>query len=216
MRPSASNTQTTAPAVINDLTGAGRPATAERRVTVETPIGELVLVARGGRLAAIRLPGRRVPLPRTPKRPAMLPSVPPLDTPARRASSSAGPGAVDSAATEDDAVLAAAERQLGEYFAGLRREFDLPLDVCGTPFQRDVWGALARIGYGTTVSYSHVADEIGRAGAARAVGAAVGANPLPIVVPCHRVVGADGRLTGYGSGLPRKRYLLALEQSRRL
>jgi methylated-DNA-[protein]-cysteine S-methyltransferase len=108
--------------------------------------------------------------------------------------------------------LEAAAEQLAAYFAGERRAFDLPLDLLGTPFQRAVWSTLLRIPYGDTWSYGQVAAAVGRPRAARAVGQATGANPLAIVVPCHRVVGHDGSLTGYGSGLHRKQTLLELEQ----
>ncbi|MGH8273263.1 MAG: methylated-DNA--[protein]-cysteine S-methyltransferase [Gammaproteobacteria bacterium] len=108
-------------------------------------------------------------------------------------------------------VLKAARRQLEEYFAGERKTFDLPLAPKGTAFQRQVWKALERIPYGETQSYGEIARKIKNPKAVRAVGAANGANPIPIVVPCHRVIGADGTLTGYGGGLPRKQKLLALE-----
>jgi methylated-DNA-[protein]-cysteine S-methyltransferase len=108
-------------------------------------------------------------------------------------------------------VLDAAVRQLGEYFAGERRAFDLPLAPRGTGFQQRVWQALLAIPYGETCSYSDVARAIGRPAASRAVGAANGKNPIAIVVPCHRVIGASGALTGYGGGLDTKRWLLALE-----
>ncbi|HZN88571.1 MAG TPA: methylated-DNA--[protein]-cysteine S-methyltransferase [Thermoleophilaceae bacterium] len=111
-------------------------------------------------------------------------------------------------------MLADTRRQLSEYFAGERTTFELPLSAGGTPFQQRVWRALAEIPYGETVSYGELAAAIGAPGAARAVGLANGRNPIPIVVPCHRVVGSDGRLTGYGGGLERKRVLLALEQRR--
>jgi methylated-DNA-[protein]-cysteine S-methyltransferase len=101
--------------------------------------------------------------------------------------------------------------QLDEYFAGKRRQFDLPLAPRGTEFQRRVWRALREIPYGQTVSYGELARRIGKPNASRAVGLANGANPLPIIVPCHRVIGADGSLTGFGGGLPIKRTLLALE-----
>ncbi len=102
--------------------------------------------------------------------------------------------------------------QLDEYFARRRTAFELPLQPIGNEFQLAVWAALARIPYGETRSYGSVARAIGDPGAAQAVGAANGQNPLPIVVPCHRVIGADGRLVGYGGGLARKRFLLDLEQ----
>ncbi len=112
-------------------------------------------------------------------------------------------------------VLAAAATQLSEYFAGARRDFDLPLDLAGTAFQRKVWDELLRIPYGTTLSYGELATRVGSPGGARAVGSANGANCVAIVVPCHRVVQADGTLRGYGGGLWRKQLLLELEQSGR-
>lgn len=102
--------------------------------------------------------------------------------------------------------------QLTAYFAGGRQSFDLRLAPRGTPFQLTVWEALSRIPYGETLSYGALAEKIGKPGAARAVGAAVGRNPLPIVLPCHRVIGSDGTLTGFGGGLDRKRMLLSLEK----
>lgn len=115
---------------------------------------------------------------------------------------------------DDDApVLAAAATQLAEYFAGERRTFALSLDPGGSDFQQRVWQQLQRIGYGETASYGEIAARLGMTNAAsRAVGLANGRNPIPIVVPCHRVIGADGSLTGYAGGLERKRTLLALEQ----
>jgi methylated-DNA-[protein]-cysteine S-methyltransferase len=104
-----------------------------------------------------------------------------------------------------------AEAQLHAYFAGELELFDLPLAPVGTAFQRSVWDALAEIPYGSTTTYSELAARIGRPSACRAVGAANGRNPLPVIVPCHRVIGATGTLTGYGGGLGRKRKLLALE-----
>lgn len=103
------------------------------------------------------------------------------------------------------------EQQLQEFFAGSRVEFDLPLDLIGTPFQRAVWQELLTIPYGSTISYAQHAQRLGRPTAARAVGAAIGRNPVSIVVPCHRVVGTGGTLTGYAGGIERKRALLALE-----
>lgn len=108
-------------------------------------------------------------------------------------------------------LLAEAMRQLQAYFAGRLREFDLPLAPRGTPFQLRTWRSLQEIPYGTTISYGELARRIDRPTAARAVGAANGCNPIPIVVPCHRVIGSDGSLTGYGGGLEIKRKLLQLE-----
>jgi methylated-DNA-[protein]-cysteine S-methyltransferase len=116
--------------------------------------------------------------------------------------------------TEDRAPFANAIAQLGAYFDGRLKSFDLRLAPQGTEFQLAVWDALAGISYGTTVSYAELASRIGNPGAVRAVGAANGANPLPIVLPCHRVVGSDGSLTGYGGGLEIKEMLLALEGAR--
>ncbi len=108
-------------------------------------------------------------------------------------------------------VLDAARAQLGEYFRGEREIFDLPLAPVGTEFQREVWLTLATIPHGRTISYAQLAARVGRPTAMRAVGAANGRNPLPIVLPCHRVIGADGSLTGFGGGLPTKQFLLQLE-----
>ncbi len=111
----------------------------------------------------------------------------------------------------DAEVLHAVEAQIGEYFARERTEFELPLDLQGPEFHRRVWTALCEIPYGRTVSYGQLAAELGVPGSARAVGTANGANPIVIIVPCHRVIGADGSLVGYGGGLDRKRTLLDLE-----
>jgi methylated-DNA-[protein]-cysteine S-methyltransferase len=108
-------------------------------------------------------------------------------------------------------VLARARRQLEEYFAHARTTFDLPLDPVGSAFQLRVWSALRAIPYGTTLSYSDLARRLGDVRATRAVGAANGRNPIPIIVPCHRVVGAHGELTGFGGGIDRKRWLLEHE-----
>jgi methylated-DNA-[protein]-cysteine S-methyltransferase len=107
--------------------------------------------------------------------------------------------------------LPEARRQLEEYFAGARREFDLPLRLLGTPFQRRVWDVLTEIPYGVTWSYGQLAKRIDNPNASRAVGLANGRNPISILVPCHRVIGANGSLTGYGGGLERKQWLLAHE-----
>ncbi|MDR3671218.1 MAG: methylated-DNA--[protein]-cysteine S-methyltransferase [Holophaga sp.] len=115
----------------------------------------------------------------------------------------------------DPEPLAPVRRQLEEYFRGERRAFDLPLALRGTPFQLRVWAELQRIPYGATISYGELARRLGDPNLTRAVGAANGANPVSIIVPCHRVIGADGSLTGYGGGLENKRALLALEKGLR-
>jgi methylated-DNA-[protein]-cysteine S-methyltransferase len=111
----------------------------------------------------------------------------------------------------DDEPFAEARDQLAEYFEGRRVEFDLPLAPTGTPFQRRVWEALRGIPYGRTASYGEIARQVGVPSAPRAVGVANGLNPIAVIVPCHRVIGADGSLTGYGGGLERKQLLLDLE-----
>jgi len=113
------------------------------------------------------------------------------------------PGGWSRADEPSDDVLDEAARQLDAYFAGALRDFDLPLEPGGTPFQQRVWQALREVGYGTTTSYGALAAELGRPSAARAVGAANGSNPIAIVIPCHRVIGAAGSLVGYGGGLER-------------
>jgi methylated-DNA-[protein]-cysteine S-methyltransferase len=112
----------------------------------------------------------------------------------------------------DDTGFGDVTRQLGEYFAGQRTEFDLPLDPRGDGFQQLVWKLISRIPYGQTTSYGDLARQLGDGAAAKDVGQAVGRNPLSVIVPCHRVVGKDGQLTGYAGGLARKRFLLDLEQ----
>ena len=151
----------------------------------DTPIGVLRLVGDDDRLVRVDLPNTAALAPDPAWRPARggLP-----------------------------AALRRAKRQLREYFDGGRRAFDLPLAPAGTDFQRRVRQQLGRIPYGETLSYGELAHRLGRPGAARAVGAANGRNPLAVVVPCHRVIGADGALTGYGGGLPVKQALLALER----
>jgi methylated-DNA-[protein]-cysteine S-methyltransferase len=151
----------------------------------DTPIGTLRLVGDDRRLERIDLPNAAVRAPDT----------------AWRDHRGALPSALD-----------AAKRQLAEYFEGARRDFDLPLSPDGTAFQRCVWNELRRIPYGETISYGELARRIGKPTASRAVGAANGRNPLAIVVPCHRVIGADGTLTGYGGGLSVKHALLSLER----
>jgi methylated-DNA-[protein]-cysteine S-methyltransferase len=125
------------------------------------------------------------------------------------------PGRGDDLAESDrrPRALAAAFEQLEQYFAGERREFELDLDFAGTRFQQLVWQQLLEIPYGTTVSYSQLAEAVGRPDIVRGIAAMVGQTPVPIVIPCHRVVAASGALTGYGGGLDRKRALLELERS---
>jgi methylated-DNA-[protein]-cysteine S-methyltransferase len=114
-----------------------------------------------------------------------------------------------------DRALARARRQLAEYFAGKRRRFDLKLATGGTDFQRRVWREVGRVPYGATITYRQLATRIGQPQAVRAVGAANGQNPIPIVIGCHRIVGSDGTLRGYGGGLDVKRFLLELEKTGR-
>jgi methylated-DNA-[protein]-cysteine S-methyltransferase len=111
-------------------------------------------------------------------------------------------------------VLELARRQLDEYFAGDRTTFDVPVRLTGTPFQRAVWGELEQLGWGEAISYGALAAAVGKPGSARAIGGAVGANPVPILVGCHRVLASDGRITGYsgGNGIPTKLWLLGHEQ----
>ncbi len=149
---------------------------------LETPLGALQLTVNDdGRLVEILLPNRK---------PAAASATP---------SSAARLG------------MRAACDQLREYFLGKRRVFDLPLERAGSPFEQQVWTALLAVPYGATTSYGAIATGLGLVNGARAVGRANGANPIPIVIPCHRVIGSDGSLTGYGGGLPLKRALLELE-----
>ena len=153
-----------------------------------SPVGELLLVASDAGLVAIRFEwNRHGPDPRA----SSVPSAEASGAQAR--------------------ILADARTQLDAYFAGARAEFDLPLDPRGTPFQQRVWAALREIPIGRTISYLELARRTGDPRAVRAVGAANGRNPLPLVVPCHRVIGADGSLVGFGGGLDRKRWLLRHE-----
>lgn len=150
-----------------------------------SPLGDILLVAAGDALCGIYFDGQKH-----------------------------GP-AVDGQWREDarHSVLRAAAAQLAEYFSGARKRFDLPLAPAGTAFQRSVWSAIAAVPWGATLTYGELAARSGHPGCARAAGAATGRNPLSIVVPCHRIVGANGALTGYAGGLDRKRALLALERT---
>ena len=125
------------------------------------------------------------------------------------------PGPLVAPQRPDDELLQRAACELGEFFAGTRECFGLPLDLQGTPFQRAVWRQLLRIAAGTTRSYGEIAKALGSASAVRAVGSAVGRNPVSVIVPCHRVVGHNGSLVGYAGGVERKRALLALEGAAR-
>jgi methylated-DNA-[protein]-cysteine S-methyltransferase len=157
----------------------------DRQSLFDTPIGTLTIIASDDGLTHVLFDGQ------TPDEVGLDNNLPIVD---------------------DDPVLAAAEAQLHEYFAGDRKDFDLPLDLRGTEFQVDAWQALASVPYGETTSYGEQAERIGRPGAFRAVGAANGKNPVPIILPCHRIVGANGSLTGFAGGLDLKQRLLALEQ----
>jgi methylated-DNA-[protein]-cysteine S-methyltransferase len=119
--------------------------------------------------------------------------------------------AIDPSWVRDDSAFLGVRDQLDEYFAGIRDSFDVPLAMAGGPFEKRVWDELLAIPYGETASYGEIAERVGNQGAARAVGLANGRNPIAVIVPCHRVIGADGSLTGYGGGLERKRLLLDLE-----
>lgn len=148
-----------------------------------SPVGQLTLVARDGKLSAILWETERANRVRL--------------------------GELHEA--NDSPVLLEAQRQLQEYFAGTRNQFTLELDFTGTDFQKQVWQALLTIPFGETRSYSQIAQQIGNPKAVRAVGAANGRNPISIIAPCHRVIGASGELTGFAGGLQAKQYLLALE-----
>lgn len=151
--------------------------------TMQSPVGELKLVASDKGLAAILWPN---------------------DKPNRVRLG-------DVTEDKNNPVLLEAEKQLNDYFAGKRHSFSLKLDFAGTEFQKQVWNALLKIPFGETRSYGDIANSIGNAKAVRAVGAANGKNPISIVTPCHRVIGANGKLTGFAGGLETKEFLLALE-----
>jgi methylated-DNA-[protein]-cysteine S-methyltransferase len=152
---------------------------------VKSPIGELVLTSDGEALTGLHMPLRQG-----------RPLAPP-----------------QAGWKRDEKALREPREQLRQYFAGERRVFDLPLRMAGTPFQRMVWQGLLEIPFGATWSYAELARHVGRPGSSRAVGAANGRNPIGIVVPCHRVIGSDGTLTGYGGGVDRKEFLLEHEAS---
>jgi methylated-DNA-[protein]-cysteine S-methyltransferase len=151
--------------------------------TIASPLGELILVAEDGTLSGVYFPGHW-----TRPDPATF-------------------------GERSEHRLEQVEEQLAEYFAGQRTSFELPTAATGSPFQRQVWELIDRIPYGQTTTYGQLAGELGDPALARRVGNAVGHNPLSVIVPCHRVVGKDGKLTGYAGGLQRKRFLLDLEAS---
>jgi methylated-DNA-[protein]-cysteine S-methyltransferase len=153
--------------------------------TMDSPVGALTLTAVDGRLTGLHMDGQR------------------------------HAPATSSDWERDEDGLAGVVEQLEAYFAGSRSTFDVELDLAGTDFQRRVWAGLLEIPYGETISYGELARRVGRPGASRAVGLANGRNPVAIIVPCHRVIGANGTLTGYGGGLDRKVWLLDHERSRR-
>jgi methylated-DNA-[protein]-cysteine S-methyltransferase len=157
----------------------------KRYLTLESPLGELFLCANEEALTEVRFAARE------------------------------GPCEPDADWQRGSAVLGEAARQLERYFAGELLDFDLPLSPGGTDFMRAVWSELRRIPLGTTITYGELARRIGKPSASRAVGAANGRNPIPIIVPCHRVIGADGSLTGFSGGLDLKRRLLQHEQGSR-
>jgi methylated-DNA-[protein]-cysteine S-methyltransferase len=175
---------TTDPVTTDPVTTDAVTAVGLRASTRPTPIGELTVVVSDTGVRAVLWPD---------------------DDPARV------PGA-DGAGAAADALLDEAWRQLDEYFAGERTVFDLPLDPLGTPFQQQAWTALQTIEFGTTVTYAEQAERMGDRRKARAVGAANGRNPISIIVPCHRVVGADGSLTGFAGGVDTKQWLLDHER----
>jgi methylated-DNA-[protein]-cysteine S-methyltransferase len=148
---------------------------------IECPLGTLTLQSDGEALTRVRLPDE------------------------------GGPALINLPPREDLPVFVAARQQFSEYFAGTRTSFDLPLAPDGTSFQIGVWAELRRIPAGTTISYAELARRVGSPRGSRAVGAANGRNPLPIIVPCHRVIGSNGRLTGFAGGLAAKQWLLELE-----
>jgi len=149
----------------------------------ESPCGQMLLVARDEGLSGVYFEGQKY--------------YPSIDPTWRR--------------DEQQSVIAQARRELTEYFAGKRQRFELALAPEGTPFQRSIWQAIARVGFGETISYGELAQSAGYPGKARAAGAATGRNPLTIIIPCHRIVASNGALTGYAGGLERKHALLALE-----
>jgi methylated-DNA-[protein]-cysteine S-methyltransferase len=167
------------------LTRDDRTATVQISVAkLKTPIGAVQVIASGDSVLFVGLPGRHEPRPQGRWLRARVQRHP------------------------QTLALRAALTELHEYFAGKRRRFDVPIDPAGTEFQERVWQAVGAIPFGETASYGEIAAQLGGVHLARAVGAAVGANPIPIIIPCHRVLGSDGSLTGYGGGLRMKVWLL--------
>jgi methylated-DNA-[protein]-cysteine S-methyltransferase len=164
--------------------------------TVETPLGDLMLWGGDARLAGVDF-----------VEPQLTSRLPEARRALRRGRLTPEPDW-----RRDEAAFASVADQLRAYFAGQLMHFEVAVDTGGTPFQQRVWSALQRIPFGTTLSYGRLAEELGDPKAVRAVGLANGANPISIIIPCHRVVGADGSLTGYGGGLARKEWLLAHER----
>lgn len=194
-RPDASKQDASVQPASQQRRARGRPAAgaanlmedgaAPQFVTVDSPLGPLTLTAASGCLTGLYMDVQQ--------------HRPPPET-------------FGLAGDPADEPFSAAAAQLAAYFAGERTEFDLPLAPAGTEFQQRVWTALRGIPYGSTWSYGQLADKIGKPSAVRAVGLANGRNPIAVLIPCHRVIGSDGSLTGYGGGLERKRFLLDLER----
>jgi methylated-DNA-[protein]-cysteine S-methyltransferase len=165
------------------MTGLTRETTTTTHTTIESPLGELTIAAERGHLVGLYFPHHWY--------------MPDRET----------------LGTHTDVGFEEVQRQLGEYFAGRRRQFDLPLDPRGDELQHRVWKLVREVPYGRTSTYGDVASGLGDGTSAQAVGAAVGRNPLSVLVPCHRIVGSNGKLTGYAGGLRRKRVLLDLEEA---
>jgi methylated-DNA-[protein]-cysteine S-methyltransferase len=178
-----------------------QPST-RRRTTIDSPIGTITLVAEDDVLVEVHLPNGAA---------GTSGHRPDPETSGHRPDPQSGDA--EDAPTAEDSVLGRVSTQLREYFAGERIEFDVPLAPRGTPFQLAAWQALRTIPYGETVSYGEQARRLGDRNLARAVGAANGRNPLPIIVPCHRVVGANGHLTGFGGGIECTAWLLDHERA---
>ncbi len=167
-------------------TGAPSPRADARYAVVASPVDELTLVADGDVLVGVSFRGR--------------------------AADKVAASGLPRVSPDDDPLLGTVRDQLDAYFDGRLTSFDVPLEARGSVFQQAVWRLLQQIPYGTTTTYGAIAEQVGGKGRSQQVGQVVGANPIAIVIPCHRVIGADGSLTGFGGGLDRKRVLLALEE----